>query len=42
MLKPNDANNFRRTGVGLCLIAAPLVGLVSALVTPRFYGGNGG
>jgi hypothetical protein len=39
MLKPNDANNFRRTGVELCLIAAPLVGLVSALVTPRFNGG---
>lgn len=36
MLKINDANNFRRTGAGLCLIAAPLVGLLSAFITPRF------
>ena len=41
MLKINDANNFRRTILGLCLIAAPLVGLVSALVIPRFPGGMG-
>jgi hypothetical protein len=34
----NDANNFRRTGAGLCLIATPLVGLVSALITPQFTG----
>ena len=41
MLKMNDANNFRRTGAGLCLIAAPLAGLVSALITPRVTGGMG-
>lgn len=41
MLKIGDANNFRRTGVGLCLIAAPLAGLMSALITPRFTGGMG-
>ena len=41
MLKINDANNFRRTALGLCLIAAPLVGLMSALITPRFTGGMG-
>lgn len=41
MLKITDANNFRRTAAGLCLIAAPLVGLVSALITPRFEGGMG-
>lgn len=38
MLKITDANNLRRTAAGLCLIAAPLVGLVSALITPRFTG----
>ncbi len=36
MLKIGDANNFRRTGAGLCLIAAPLVGLISASITPHF------
>lgn len=41
MLKINDANNFRRTGAGFCLIAAPLAGLASALITPRFTGGMG-
>jgi hypothetical protein len=41
MLKINDANNFRRTALGLCLIAAPLVGLISAFITPRFTGGMG-
>jgi hypothetical protein len=39
MLKFNGANNFRRTAAGLCLIAAPLVGLGSALITPRVTGG---
>lgn len=39
MLKTSDANNFRRTAAGLCLIAAPLAGLVSAFVTPRFTDG---
>ena len=34
MLKPNDANNFRRTALGLCLIAGPLLALVGGLVTP--------
>jgi hypothetical protein len=42
MLKLTDANNFRRTALGLCLIAAPLVGLVSAFITPRFTGSLGG
>lgn len=41
MLNINDANNFRRTALGLCLIAAPLVGLVSALMIPQFTGGMG-
>lgn len=41
MLKINDANDFRRTGAGLCLIAAPIAGLASALITPRFAGGMG-
>ena len=41
MLKITDANDFRRTGAGLCLIAAPLAGLASALITPRFTGGMG-
>lgn len=41
MLQIGDANNFRRTGAGLCLIAAPLVGLISAFITPRFTGGMG-
>ena len=36
-----DANNFRRTALGLCLISAPLAGLVSAFITPRFTGGMG-
>ena len=34
MLKINDANNFRRTALGLCLIAGPLVALIGGLVTP--------
>ena len=34
MLKINDANNFRRTGAGLCLIGGPLVALIGGLVTP--------
>ena len=34
MLKLNDANNFRRTALGLCLIAGPLLALVGELVTP--------
>ena len=42
MLKLGDANSFRRTALGLCLIAAPLVGLMSALIPPRFTGGMGG
>jgi hypothetical protein len=42
MLKLGDANSFRRTALGLCMIAAPLVGLMSALITPRFTGGMGG
>jgi len=41
MLKIGAANNFRRTLAGLCLIAAPLVGLIGALLTPRFAGGFG-
>ena len=41
MLKIIDANTFSRTAAGLCLIAAPLVGLVSALITPRFKAGMG-
>lgn len=32
MLKINDADNFRRTVAGLCLIAAPLVVLIGGLV----------
>ncbi len=42
MLKLGDANSFRRTALGLCLIAAPLIGLMSALITPRYTGGMGG
>jgi len=34
MLKLDDANNFRRTALGLCLIAGPLVALIGGLVTP--------
>lgn len=34
MLKINDANNFRRTALGLCLIAGPLVTLIGGLVAP--------
>lgn len=37
----NDANNFRRTALGLCMISAPLVGLISAFITPQFTGGMG-
>jgi hypothetical protein len=37
MLKVTDADNFRRTLAGLCLIAAPLVLLVAMLV----HGGGG-
>ncbi len=38
MLKITNANNFRRSVAGLSLIAAPLVGLVSALITPQYTG----
>jgi hypothetical protein len=41
MLKIGAANISRRTLAGLCLIAAPLVGLIGALLTPRFTGGFG-
>lgn len=41
MLKIWAADNFRRTLAGLCLIAAPLVGLIGALLTPRVTGGLG-
>jgi hypothetical protein len=34
MLKITDANNFRRTAVGLCLIAGPLLTLINGLVDP--------
>lgn len=34
MLKINDANNFRRTVAGLCLIAAPLLLGVALLIGP--------
>lgn len=34
MLKINDANNFRRTAAGLCLIGGPLLVLIGGLVTP--------
>ena len=34
MLKLNDANNFRRTALGLCLIGGPFVALVGGLLTP--------
>lgn len=40
MLKIWDADNFRRTLAGLCLIAAPLVLLVALLVHPG-EGGDG-
>ncbi len=32
MLKINDANNFRRTASGLCLVAGPLVAWIGGLV----------
>lgn len=35
MLKINDANNFRRTASGLCLIAGPLVAWIGGMV-PRW------
>ena len=38
MLRVWDANNFRRTLAGLCLIAAPLVGLIGAFVGPQYPG----
>lgn len=41
MLKINDVNTFRCIGAGLCLIAAPLAGLLSALIIPRFPDGMG-
>ncbi len=41
MLKITDANNFRRSVAGLSLIAAPLIGLVGALLTPQNSGGLG-
>ncbi len=34
MLKINNANNFRRSMAGLCLILGPLVALIGGLVTP--------
>lgn len=34
MLKITDADNFRRTLAGLCLIAAPVAGLVATVVAP--------
>jgi hypothetical protein len=34
MLKIGDADNFRRTVAGLCLIAAPLAGLIGGLIFP--------
>jgi hypothetical protein len=39
MLKITDANNFRRTVVGLCLIAAPLAMILSGLIDPDPTGG---
>ncbi|MDP9379840.1 MAG: hypothetical protein M3Q29_06755 [Chloroflexota bacterium] len=41
MLKITDANNFRRSVAGLSLIAAPLVGLIGALLTPQYTGDLG-
>ena len=41
MLKINDSRNFRRTAVGLCLIAAPLVGFIGAFVGPQYSGSLG-
>lgn len=41
MLKVTDANNFRRSIAGLSLIVAPLVGLVGALLTPKYTGDLG-
>jgi hypothetical protein len=38
MLKIWDANNFRRTLAGLCLIVGPLVGLIGAFVGPQYLG----
>jgi hypothetical protein len=34
MLKITDANNFRRTAMGLCLITGPLTALIGGLVAP--------
>jgi hypothetical protein len=34
MLKLNDANNFRRTAAGLCLIGGPLAALIGGLLAP--------
>lgn len=34
MLEIKDADNFRRTAFGLCLVAGPIVALVGGLVTP--------
>ncbi len=34
MLEIKNASNFRRTALGLCLIAGPLLALVGGLVTP--------
>ncbi len=42
MLKITDANNFRRSVTGLTLVAAPLVGLVGALLLPQYTGGLDG
>ncbi len=34
MLRIKDADNFRRTAAGLCLIGGPLLVLIGGLVTP--------
>lgn len=38
MLKMTDATDARRRLGGVCLIAAPIISLVSALLTPQFTG----
>ena len=34
MRKPNDANDFRRKALWLCLVAGPLVTVIGGLFTP--------
>ncbi len=34
MLKINDANDFRRSAAGLCLIGGPLVTVIGGLIAP--------